>query len=358
MVMTREATQFVGPLTFRTLSGNPVVVDLFSREVSDLPVPHVSLAGKADLILIAPCTANIIGKIAHGIADDALTTIAMVSNSPKIIAPAMNGNMWRNPIVSENVEKLKALKWEFIGPEEGKLACGDEDIGRMAEPEKILERVVGLLGGSQDMKGKQVLVTAGGTREAIDPVRYISNRSSGKMGYFLAEAARKRGADVTLIACPTQIDPPEGVKVIQVESTKEMREAVMSNRKDIIIMAAAVSDYRPRVTFWQKLKKTDDSFSLELSKTADILKELGDKKNGSHLVGFAAETENLIENAREKLENKNLDLIVANDVAAFESDTSKVVIIDRSGNVESLPELSKQEIAHRILDAVLRLQVQ
>jgi len=214
------------------------------------------------------------------------------------------------------------------------------------------------LGGSQDMKGKQVLVTAGGTREAIDPVRYISNRSSGKMGYFLAEAAHRRGADVTLIACPTQITPPEGVKVIQVESTKEMREAVMSNRKEIIIMAAAVSDYRPKITFWQKLKKTDDSFSLELSKTVDILKELGDKKNGSHLVGFAAETENLIENAREKLQNKNLDLIVANDISAFDSDTSKVVIIDRTGNVESLPELSKQEIAHRILDAVLRLQVQ
>jgi len=357
VVMTKEATKLVAPLTFRTLSGNPVVLDLFAQELSNFPVPHISLAEKADLILIAPATANIIGKIAYGIADDALTTIVMASNAKKLIAPAMNCNMWRNPIVQENIEKLKMLDYNFIGPEEGKLACHDFDIGRMSEPEDIIEQIVRLLGIRQDLKGKQILITAGSTREAIDPVRFISNRSSGKMGYAIAEAAHLRGANATLISGPTQLDPPNGVKVINIISAKEMHEAVMSNKdgQDIIIMAAAVADYRPSISFFQKLKKESETYNLELLKTPDILNELGMSKNGSLLVGFAAETENLEENAKEKLKKKNLDLIVANDASAFESDASQVKIIDRTGNVESTPELPKLEIANKILDAVLRL---
>jgi len=223
VAMTKEAAALVGPLTFRTLSGNPVVTDLFSQEILNTPVPHISLAEKADLIVIAPCTANVIGKLANGIADDALTTITMASNAPKLLAPAMNPNMWNNPAVQENVEKLKRNKFELIGPAEGKLACGKEDVGRMTEPEEILIQVVSLLGSSvdRDLEGKKVLVTAGGTREAIDPVRFISNRSSGKMGYAIAQAAYLRGADVTLISAPSALDAPSGVKIINVESAKE-----------------------------------------------------------------------------------------------------------------------------------------
>jgi len=359
VVMTKEATKLVAPLTFRTLSGNPVVLDLFCAEGAPASgaVPHISLAEKADLILIAPATANIIGKIACGIADDALTTIVMASRAKKMIAPAMNCNMWRNPILQENIEKLKMLDFNFIGPEEGKLACGDSDIGRMSEPKNIIEQVVRLLGIRQDFKGKQILITAGSTREAIDPVRFISNRSSGKMGYAIAEAAHLRGANATLISGPTQLDPPNGVKVINIISAKEMHEAVMKNKdgQDAIIMAAAVADYRPSISFFQKLKKESETYNLKLLKTPDILNELGLSKNGSLLVGFAAETENIEENAKEKLIKKNLDLIIANDAAAFESDASQVKIIDRTGNVESTPELPKLEIANKILDAVLRL---
>jgi len=357
VIMTKEAAKLVAPLTFRTLSGNPVVLDLFDQELINLPVPHISLAEKADLILIAPATANIIGKIAYGIADDALTTTVMASNAKKLIAPAMNCNMWRNPIVSENVDKLKKLGFDFIGPVEGKLACGISDIGRMAETKEIVKKVVRELGVRQDLMGKRILITAGGTREDIDPIRFIGNRSSGKMGYALAEAAKNRGADITLISGPTQIDPPAGVEIINVVSAKEMHEAVMKNKdgQDVIIMAAAVADYRPSISFFQKLKKGNETFSLELLKTPDILSELGASKNGSRLVGFAAETENLEENARKKLIKKNLDLIIANDATAFESDSSQVKIIDRAGNVDSLPELPKLEIANKILDAILRL---
>jgi phosphopantothenoylcysteine decarboxylase/phosphopantothenate--cysteine ligase len=357
VVMTKEAMQLVGPLTFRTLSGNPVVTDLFAEELSHIPVPHISLADKADLLLIAPGTANLIGKLAHGIADDALTTIALAARAQKLIAPAMNCNMWRNPIVGENVEKLKTLNWEFIGPEEGKLACGISDIGRMTEPEEIIKKVVGLLGGLQDLAGKRILVTAGGTREAIDPVRYLSNRSSGKMGYALAAAAQRRGAAVTLIAGPTQLKDPAGVKLVRVESAGEMHDAVMAHKEKqyAIIMAAAVADYRPTIAYWQKMKKQDESMNLALSKTTDILAALGQIKNGSRLIGFAAETNDHVANAQGKLTSKNLDMIVVNDTEAFEAEASEIKIIDRSGKVEALPPLPKSELAHRILDRIIGL---
>ena len=357
VVMTKEATQLVGPLTFRALSGNPVVTDLFADELANTPVPHISLAGKADLLLIAPGTANVIGKLAHGLADDALTTIALAVRTKKLIAPAMNCDMWRNQIVKENVEKLKELNWEIIGPEAGKLACGVSDIGRMSEPEEIVKRVAELLGGAQDLRGKKILVTAGGTREAIDPVRYLANRSSGKMGYALAAAARRRGAEVILIAGPTQLKDPEGVKLVRVESAGEMHEAVMAHKEKqyAIIMAAAVADYRPTVAYWQKMKKQDDSINLALSKTTDILAALGQIKNGSRLIGFAAETNDHVENAKEKLNGKNLDMIVVNDTEAFEADASEIKIIDRAGRVEELPLLSKSELAHKILDRIIGL---
>ncbi|MBI5078513.1 bifunctional phosphopantothenoylcysteine decarboxylase/phosphopantothenate--cysteine ligase CoaBC, partial [Candidatus Saganbacteria bacterium] len=276
VVMTKEAEEFVGPLTFRSLSGNPVITNLFSPEIISAPVPHISLSEKADLVIIAPATANIMGKFAHGLADDPLTTIVTASTAKKLIAPAMNGNMWRNSVVRENVEKLKKLNFNFIGPVEGKLACGDEDVGRMSEPEEIVAEVVRWFGGLEDLKGRNILITAGGTREAIDPVRYVSNRSSGNMGYALAEAAGRRGARVTLISGPTHLAPPEGATVVNVVSAKEMRLAVMESRRDqnVIIMAAAVADYRPSVTFWQKLKKSEETYDLKLSKTTDILDEL------------------------------------------------------------------------------------
>ena len=357
VVVTAEAQKLVAPLTFRTLSGNPVITDLFEQEISLLPVPHIALAQKADLILIAPCTANIIGKIAGGIADDALTTLVMASPAQKLIAPAMNCAMWRNPALQENVRKLGVWGFEIIGPNTGKLACGDEDVGRMAEPEEIVAKLIGLLAVEveRDLTGKRVLITAGGTREAIDPVRYISNRSSGKMGYALAEAAARRGAEVTLISAPTQLKAPEGIKIVNVVSAREMYLAVMEhkNSQDIIIMTAAVADYQPTVTLWQKLKKEEATFQLDLSRTIDILAELGKSKNGSFLVGFAAETENHLENAREKMEKKNLDLIGVNDVEAFEADDSEAQIMGKTGGVKSLPRLSKLEIAHKVIDAIV-----
>jgi phosphopantothenoylcysteine decarboxylase/phosphopantothenate--cysteine ligase len=362
VVMTREATKLIGPITLRTLSGNPVVTDLFADELAGLPVPHIALAQKADIIIIAPCTANIIGKIAGGIADDALTTIVMASTARKLIAPAMNCEMWRNPLVQKNVNELRVAGHEFIGPEAGKLACGVEDIGKMSKPRAIVKQAIKLLAGdvegsTPDLHGKRVLITAGGTREAIDPVRFIGNRSSGKMGYALAEAAQKRGADVTLVSGPTALAAPDGVTVIKVEDAKGMHEAVLANRpgQNIIIMAAAVADYRPTITYWQKLKKESDTIKLELSKTVDILADLGRLKNGTRLIGFAAETNDHIENAKTKMSEKNLDLIVVNDASAIEQDSSEIKIIDKQGKIEEHPELSKRESADRILDAVLRL---
>ncbi|MCX5725904.1 MAG: bifunctional phosphopantothenoylcysteine decarboxylase/phosphopantothenate--cysteine ligase CoaBC [Candidatus Saganbacteria bacterium] len=314
-VMTKEAEKFVGPLTFRTLSGNPVITNLFSEELSDQPVPHISLTDKASLLIVAPATANIIGKVAAGIADDALSTMIMACKSPVIFVPAMNTKMWENPVVRENIAKLKKLGYIFIEPEVGELACGDVGAGRLAGVDKIMSTMCEVLGlpagkaGSRlDLSGVNILVTAGPTREAIDPVRFLSNRSSGKMGYAVARAALDRGANVTLISGPAQIEPPEGAKVIKVESTEEMRNWVIGSLDDcdILIMAAAISDYRPAKRSKEKIKKKQELI-LELKENPDILKELG-TQNTEHrtqvLVGFAAETENLIENAKKKLIEK------------------------------------------------------
>lgn len=360
VVMTKEATELVGPLTFRTLSGNPVIVDLFSQEIVNTPVPHISLAEKADLVVIAPCTANVIGKVAQGIADDALTTMVMASTAKKLIAPAMNPNMWSNPVVVKNVKTLKELKWEFIGPVEGKLACGEEDIGRMAEPEEIINQVIRLLGGSVDFKGKYILVTAGGTREEIDPVRYISNRSSGKMGYAIARAARERGATVTLISANVDLPSPLDIKPVKVESAAGMLKAVTANyeKVDVVVMAAAVADFCPQLKIQNsKLKTKDELLNLGLKPTVDILKTIAKQKDrkGRILVGFALETEDLINNAKKKLKEKDLDLIVANDPSTFGGDFAKVAIVDRKGKVEELPIMPKLDVAHKILDRVLQV---
>jgi phosphopantothenoylcysteine decarboxylase/phosphopantothenate--cysteine ligase len=363
VVMTKSATELVTPNTFRALSGNPVIVDLFSNELSSLPVPHISLAQKADLLVVAPATANVIGKLAHGIGDDALTTFALAVNGPKLIAPAMNCEMWRNSMVADNVRKLRSAEfgmWNIIGPETGRLACGDEDIGRMSEPAEIVAQIALLLGAKDDFQGKKVLITAGGTRENIDPVRYIGNRSSGKMGYALAEAARDRGADVTLISGPTKLTVPSDVKFIGVENTKEMYKAVLASldQADVVIMTAAVADYKAdsskRSAESRKIKKSDRKLTLTLKPTEDILKSISQQKNRKNkvLVGFALETDNLEKNAREKLKDKNLDLIVANGPATFDSDEIKFSLIDRTGKINNLPQQPKPAAANLILDRV------
>lgn len=356
VVMTKEATQLVGPLTFRTLSDNPVISDLFANELSSLPVPHISLAKKADLIVIAPCTANVIGKLAHGIADDALTTTIMASTAPKLIAPAMNCEMWRNPIVTKNVNELRATGCKFVGPVEGKLACGDSDIGRMSEPEEIVAQVLSSLVAQRDLEGKHILVTAGGTREAIDPVRYITNHSSGKMGYALAQVARERGAEVTLISAPTNLAAPLDLKPVKVKSAGEMLEAVIDYYKQsqALIMAAAVSDYSPKLKTQNSKLKTKKEISLELRPTDDILKTVSQQKDRAEkiLVGFALETEDLIKNAKKKLKEKDLDLIVANSPATFDSEQIEFSIINSKGKISKYSSQPKKQAAQVILNQV------
>lgn len=356
VAMTKEATRLVTPLTFRTLSKNPVITDLFSDELANIPVPHISVTDKADLIIIAPATANIIGKIAQGIADDPLSTMAMASKAPKLIAPAMNRNMWENPIVKENVKKLSAIGYQTIGPEVGWLACGDEGIGRMVEVSEIIKKAEELIARSKDLDGIRILVTAGGTREAIDPVRFIGNRSSGKMGYAVARAAVDRGAQVILITTPTQIEKPEGCKIITVETAAQMEKIVNLEfkRSDVVVMAAAVADYRPLKAQSSKLKKQNRSSKLkvELRKTNDILEGLAEKKEDKILIGFALETEDLLENAKEKLRSKNLDLIVANDESAFDRDESRTYLVYGEGEAEKLGLVSKTETAKRIIDFI------
>lgn len=364
VVMTPEATELVGPLTFRTLSGNPVIIDLFSKELSQLPVPHISLAQKADLIVIAPCTANIIAKLTQGIADDPLTTIVLASTAKKLLVPAMNNQMWNNPAVKENVEKLKIRGFDLIGPTAGKLACEEEEIGRMSEPDEILRKILDLLIPKQDFKEKKILVTAGGTREAIDPVRYISNRSSGKMGYAIAEAARKRGAEVSLISANVNLPAPLDLKPIKVESAEEMQKAVFENfpSSDVVIMAAAVADYKLQNTNNKsqtipksKMKKSKNKFKLAFQPTEDILEALAKHKArpGKIVIGFALETDNLIVNAQKKMHAKDLDLIVANGPKSFQSDEAEVVLITKTGKLKKLPILPKKSVANRILDEIL-----
>lgn len=356
VAMTKSAQEFVGPLTFRTLSKNPVITDLFSKDLINIPVPHISLAKKADIIVIAPATANIMGKIACGIADDPITTIVLSSKCKKIIAPAMNCEMWENKTVKENAKKLKDSGFIFVGPGSGLLACGDEGIGRMSAPKEILKQILETLEAKRDLEGKKILVTAGGTQENIDPVRFIGNRSSGKMGYAIAEAAAERGGEVILLSGETSLKEPSGIKTIKALSSKEMFDKMMENKKgaDIIIMAAAVADYAPGTKETNKIKKSGPTLKISLNRTKDILLELGKNKNGTKLVGFALETENMIKNAKEKLKNKNLDLIVANGPDSFGSDSSKMVIIDKNGKESPLPLLHKKEIANIILDKILK----
>lgn len=358
VVLTEHACRFVQPLTFETLSGNPVYVSAF--EHSD-EIEHISLAKSADVLLIAPATANIIGKMANGIADDLLSTTAMAVPCPVLIAPAMNAVMYKSAAVQDNLRLLKARGVMTVGPEIGHLACGDEDIGRMSEPEKIVSEVCALLGQKNDLQGKQVLVTAGPTREMVDPVRFLSNRSSGKMGYAIAEAAMRRGACVTLVSGPVALEKPKGVETVDITSTLELYDEVTKRAKqaDLVIQAAAPADFRPMDVAEHKIKKTGEGMTLELAPNPDIAAQLGrDKHAGQVLVAFAAETDDLLDNARRKLDKKNADMVVANDVtlpgAGFAGDTNRVVLVTRS-DARALPLMSKRDVADAILDRALEL---
>ncbi len=360
VVMTRSAQAFITPLTFQTLSGNRVTTELFSL-TEESEIGHISLADRADLLVIAPATANIIGKIAGGIADDMLTTIVMATKAPVLLAPAMNVHMWENPICQENIQKLRGRGFHFIDPEAGELACGYEGKGRLAEIPAIVEEIRSIL-SPKDLSGESLLVTAGPTEEPIDPVRFLSNRSSGRMGFAVARAARLRGAQVILVSGPSALAVPSGVKFIPVRTAAEMREAVLGSLPEVsvLVMAAAVSDYRPKGTSPEKIKKSQAELTLPLELNPDILREAGQRKERRLLIGFAAETESLLANARKKLAEKNLDLIVANDVslpgAGFSVDTNIVKLIDRSGKIEELPLMSKEDLADRVLDRVLHLR--
>jgi len=357
VVMTQAGAKFITPLTMETLSENEVVTELFP-EKKMVGTRHVSLADWCDLILIAPATANVIGKIRSGIADDILTTVVISTKSQVMLAPAMNVKMWENPIVQKNVSELKKLGYRFIEPGVGDLACGDVGRGRMAEPEEIVRQVIELLSKQKDLQGRSILVTASRTVEAIDPVRYLSNPSTGKMGFALAEAAFRRGAKVTLISGPSSLEPPPGVDFISIKSASEMRDQVKKNLKkaDCILMAAAVSDFQPEKTAQAKIKKDRAELVLKLKRTPDILKEVGRTKGKKILVGFSAETEDETKNAKAKLKEKNLDLIVVNNPkkpgAGFEVDTNVASIIDKKGKIQDLPLMSKKELASKILDKV------
>lgn len=357
VIMTKSAAEFVTPLTFRELSGNPVVADMW-EEPKNWNVQHIALATWADAFLIAPATANIIGKIANGIADDMLTTTVMATKAPVVLAPAMNTNMYLNPVTQQNLTKLVGLGYQVIEPATGMLACGVQGPGRLPEPAVIVDKVMALLTDCQDLQGRRILITAAGTREPIDPVRYIGNRSSGKMGYALAEAAARRGAEVILVSGPSSLPVPCGVTIKRVETAEQMRAAVLAEfaAVDAVIKAAAVADYRPELVSEQKIKKTGNTLTIKLVKNPDILLELGQKKQHQILIGFAAETEELIAYAQDKLTRKNLDMIVANDVtlpgAGFNCDTNIVKIIDKNGSIAELPELSKQQVAGIILDKI------
>lgn len=360
VVMTESAREFVTPLTFQTLSGNPVHTELFNL-YQEREIGHISLADRADLVVVAPATANLIGKVANGLADDLLSTALMATKAPVLFVPAMNVNMFENPVYQMNQKKLEGLGYRFLEPATGFLACGWEGKGKMPEPTRIFEETLALL-TPQDLAGETVLVTAGPTREELDPVRYLSNYSSGKMGYAIARAARRRGARVILVSGPTALAAPAGVELVSVVSARRMREAVLERLEEatVVIKAAAVADYRPAMRAEQKIKKgLEGSLILPLEKNPDILAELGKLKGNRLLVGFAAETVDLLENARKKLTEKNLDLIVANDVsrddAGFDVDTNAVRLLYRDGSGEELPLLGKDEVADQLLDRIARL---
>ena len=358
VLMTENATNFINPITFETLTGNKCLVDTFDRNFQ-FQVEHISIAKKADLVMIAPASANVIGKLAHGIADDMLTTTIMACKCKKFISPAMNTNMFENPVVQDNLKILEHYGYEVIAPASGYLACGDTGAGKMPEPETLFAYIERETACEKDLKGKKILVTAGPTQEAIDPVRYITNHSSGKMGYAIAKTAMLRGADVTLVSGCTAIEPPMFVNLVPVVTAKDMYEAVtsISNEQDIIIKAAAVADYRPANVSDEKVKKGEGQMSIELERTDDILKYLGEHKpTGQFLCGFSMETQNVIENSRAKLVKKNLDMVAANNVkvegAGFQGDTNVLTLITREEEI-SLPLMTKEGAAGRLLDKIL-----
>lgn len=360
VLMTQNATNFINPITFETLTGNKCLVDTFDRNFQ-YSVEHVALAKRADVVLVAPASANVIGKIANGIADDMLTTTVMACKCKKIISPAMNTQMFENPIVQDNLKKLEHYGYEVIQPAVGLLACKDVGAGKMPEPETLLEYILREVAYEKDLKGKKILVTAGPTQESIDPVRYLTNHSSGKMGYAIAKVCSMRGADVTLVSGKTAIKPPLFVNVVPVTTARDMYEAVTSrfDQQDIVIKAAAVADYRPKTISDQKVKKADGELSIEMERTDDILKYLGEhKREDQFLCGFSMETEHMLENSRKKLEKKNLDMIVANNVkvegAGFAGDTNIVTLITKDDETQ-LPLLSKEETAVEIMNKILEI---
>ena len=362
VLMTQNATNFINPITFESLTGNKCLVDTFDRNFQ-FQVEHVSIAKKADVVMIAPASANVIGKLAHGIADDMLTTTVMACQCKKYISPAMNTNMFENPIVQDNLKTLEHYGYEVIQPASGYLACGDTGAGKMPEPETLLAYIEKEIAREKDLQGKKILVTAGPTQEAIDPVRYITNHSSGKMGYAIAKAAMLRGAEVTLVSGRTAIEAPLFVNVVPIVTAKDMFEAVtgISNEQDIIIKAAAVADYRPAVVSSEKVKKKEGQMSIELERTDDILKYLGEnKREGQFLCGFSMETQNMISNSRAKLEKKNLDMVAANNVkeagAGFQGDTNVLTLITQKEET-SLPLMSKEDAANKLLDKILELTI-
>ena len=367
VVMTRSAQEFVTPLTFAALTGKKVITEMFGAQDSapanvESAIEHIAVAQRIDLLLVAPATADILGKFAHGIADDFLSTLYLATKAPVAVAPAMNVNMWEHPATQENLATLRARGVHVIDPDEGYLACGMTGSGRLAATETIVQRVRDVLGLRRDLEGQTILITAGPTREDIDPVRFLTNRSSGKMGYALAEAALRRGARTILVSGPTDLPVPEGAEWVPVRSTEEMRVAVNERASDatVIVMAAAVADYRPAAAMAQKIKRAEKGLTLELEPTPDILAELGRRKGNQILVGFAAETDRMSENARAKLKDKGADMIVANDVtqegAGFDADTNIVTLFLRDAPEIPLPKMSKFEVANRILDQVLLLR--
>ncbi|HUU49694.1 MAG TPA: bifunctional phosphopantothenoylcysteine decarboxylase/phosphopantothenate--cysteine ligase CoaBC [Nitrospinota bacterium] len=360
VVMTKNAKEFITPLTLQTLSKNPVICDMFSLDYKE-EIEHISLPEELDLLLVAPATANIIGKFANGIADDFLSTLFLSIDRPIIIAPAMNEKMYANKTVRHNIDKLRANGIEIIDPGYGELACDTVGWGRLADEETIIKKVEDVLKRKQDLLNKKVMITAGPTQEPMDSVRFLTNLSSGKMGYALAKEAKRRGAEVILISGPTHLMKPHDIDLISIRTAEEMRKEAMDNfnNADIVIKASAVSDFRPKKSVSHKIKKESENIVLELERTPDILEEMGSKKGNKILIGFAAETENIIKNAKEKIKRKNLDLVVANDVSkkdiGFQSDLNKAFLIFRDGEIKDLPVMTKELLAKEILDSTIKI---